>query len=651
MKKIAFITALTMMLSAIPVNAAITDISLSGGKLDRKFDANRTLYYVDLGGDYNTIPDITGTNVTQTKKATSATSENLLDRVTIVEDDEGKEYRFVFKAATDAVEITNFAIDGAGNMTVDFNAPYSDTLNVVILKPTAPSAETTWDIKDITKTNGAEKVEKITTVKASAGTFSYKLPASAEFGSYKVVLGGKNIAKDAQASAIAYYVSTEVLNDILVELNKATDADAFINTYGLKLSIDLERYGKVSDKSLFDTYMLGKNFAKIEDGLDAYYLALALSEVSEADEGTVLSKIEANKTVLGADVEGIYKEVEKKAPVAKMVKGAYDTKEKLVESFNKAVATQYINESDPDEIEKRYGDVDEILFTAEQRQAVEDAGDNKDIILSGLLNKGFESPDKVSEKLDALLNPGEGEGSGTGTGSTGSKDKGTSSIPSTVTPFVPSDSKTEEDEDYYEPLPEKVDYDIVFDDLDTVPWAEEAIMLLAERKVINGKGNNKFDPNAYVTREEFAKMVTLGLELVSPGSNMKFDDVPQTAWYYEPIEIAFATGVVKGKTATHFGVGDLITREEMATMIYRAATFGKYLMDDKVLTTHFELPFEDADQISSYAVKGITTLYKAKALSGVSATTFAPKANATRAQAAQMIYNLLKIQVEQEEVE
>ena len=99
---------------------------------------------------------------------------------------------------------------------------------------------------------------------------------------------------------------------------------------------------------------------------------------------------------------------------------------------------------------------------------------------------------------------------------------------------------------------------------------QAAIEALAERGIITGKTENSFDPNATMTRAEFATIVTRALGLpVRQGST--FMDVQANAWFANAINTAYYYEIVTGTSATTFNPNGTITRQEAAVMIARAA--------------------------------------------------------------------------------
>ena len=177
---------------------------------------------------------------------------------------------------------------------------------------------------------------------------------------------------------------------------------------------------------------------------------------------------------------------------------------------------------------------------------------------------------------------------------------------------------------------------VYFTDLTDVEWAKEAINALAEKSIINGKYDKHFCPNDYITREEFTKIIVSALN-IKGSADIQFSDVESGAWYYEFIGRAYGAGVVNGYDDGRFGVGDCITRQDMAVMIYRSATGAGNDFESAEKGNAFTA---DSD-ISDYAKTAVYALRNSKVINGREAGKFAPEAFATRAEAAKMIYGIL----------
>ncbi len=176
----------------------------------------------------------------------------------------------------------------------------------------------------------------------------------------------------------------------------------------------------------------------------------------------------------------------------------------------------------------------------------------------------------------------------------------------------------------------------IFDDIEDVTWAKSAIIYLAEQGIISGKSDKVFAPNDNVNREELAKILVGAFLEDAIDGEINFDDVDLSAWYAPYIKKAYGAGIVNGYNEATFGIGDNVTREDMAVMIYNAAKWAGMAFETKEFET-----FSDDNEISDYAKEAVYTLRNEGVINGVDRSTFAPKEPATRAQAAKIIYSLL----------
>jgi len=176
-----------------------------------------------------------------------------------------------------------------------------------------------------------------------------------------------------------------------------------------------------------------------------------------------------------------------------------------------------------------------------------------------------------------------------------------------------------------------------FKDLDTVPWAQEYIEKLAALGIVKGVEEGIFAPNNNVTREEFAKMLVTAFGFADETARTQLTDVSPDAWYYPYVSVAEKFEIVKG-IGTEFGVGQNITRQDMAVMAYRAAQKANIWLKE----VNEAQIFADAAEIADYAIESVTAMQKAGIINGVEGNRFAPDENATRAQAAKIIYLLIQ---------
>ena len=176
-----------------------------------------------------------------------------------------------------------------------------------------------------------------------------------------------------------------------------------------------------------------------------------------------------------------------------------------------------------------------------------------------------------------------------------------------------------------------------YNDIASVPWARDAIISLTNKGIISGNGNGEFLPDNAVKREEFTKMAVIAFANTDTVQINTFEDVSGDEWYAQYINAAAALGIVNGQSENLFGVGQTITRQDMAVIVYKAAAYSGIELDRLEAYSEFT---DDAD-ISEYAVEAVYKLMAAGIINGVGDGRFAPLDSATRAEAAKLVYSLL----------
>lgn len=174
-----------------------------------------------------------------------------------------------------------------------------------------------------------------------------------------------------------------------------------------------------------------------------------------------------------------------------------------------------------------------------------------------------------------------------------------------------------------------------FIDLDTVPWAYEAISTLSDKGIINGREENKFVPDDEVTREEFTKMCVVMMNLDVTDQSIVFDDEKDGEWYLGYISAARKNNIVSGKGDGSFGIGEAISRQDAAVILYN-------ILKNNGLSNDKGIDFADSDMISDYAIDAINVLSANGVINGVGDNMFSPLGRLTRAEAAKLIFESIK---------
>ena len=137
-----------------------------------------------------------------------------------------------------------------------------------------------------------------------------------------------------------------------------------------------------------------------------------------------------------------------------------------------------------------------------------------------------------------------------------------------------------------------------------------------------------------MTRAEFAAMLTKAAGKESGAYTKEFLDVTKDQWFYDSVMAAAEAGFVSGMDETHFAPDELITREQLAVMIYRAA--------GEKLTAEKEIEASDFSEVSEYAKEAVDALLKSGLIAGYEDGSFRPKNYATRAEAAVLISKIME---------
>ncbi|MGM9605843.1 MAG: S-layer homology domain-containing protein [Faecousia sp.] len=178
-----------------------------------------------------------------------------------------------------------------------------------------------------------------------------------------------------------------------------------------------------------------------------------------------------------------------------------------------------------------------------------------------------------------------------------------------------------------------------FDDI-SAHVNQPAIEALAARGIIDGKGNNLFDPDATMTRAEFAAIVVRGLGL-TPQANDTFTDVPSDKWYAPYIGTASSYGLINGVGGGRFNPDGAITRQEAATMVARAAKLcGMDTSLDSGTVRDVLAQFGDYVTAGEWARESLAFCYREGILDD-SELNIQPQTPVKRCEVAQMLYNLL----------
>ncbi len=182
-----------------------------------------------------------------------------------------------------------------------------------------------------------------------------------------------------------------------------------------------------------------------------------------------------------------------------------------------------------------------------------------------------------------------------------------------------------------------------FKDVKTSHWAAEYIEECSKLGIINGYTDGSYGPELSITRAEYLAILLRALCISTDEEfELTFEDVPENEWFFDIVKTATAKGIVTGSSVTEFNPNNKVSREEMAVMTYRAMNAANLPLDVYNNRAN-KVEFSDQESISGFAADSIQKLNGLGIINGMGDGTFAPKQAVTRAMAAKIAYELLKI--------
>lgn len=172
-----------------------------------------------------------------------------------------------------------------------------------------------------------------------------------------------------------------------------------------------------------------------------------------------------------------------------------------------------------------------------------------------------------------------------------------------------------------------------FSDVNEKDWFFSDVQYVHEKELMNGTSNTTFAPNDSTTR---GMIVTILWRLdgePEATSKKPFTDVIRDKYYYDAVVWASANEIVSGYDDATFGPEDFITREQLATILYR-------YVSQKELNVSADTDiskFKDFEEISGYAVDAMKWANANGIITGITSDTISPKGNATRCQVAAIL--------------
>ena len=450
-----------------------------------------------------------------------------------------------------------------------------------------------FDIEPLLITGDSDRLISITENVGGDGS-EYKLAFSD-----KSVLDGLKTAENKEQ-----YISENryALGLYLNGIDEAPDLNGIFN---MMTDSDYEKSCDELQKTLQEYMLYGYITEGAVSDLFAYGETLGLDDMDSMNE---------------VFTDDIFKETNRRDATARMKGKSFDSREEFEKHLNEACVLAVVKSPDG------YGNVKKVLDAFEDEIGI-DASKGTQKVYTGLQNRDFENYAELKDAYNKLVSNTGNTGSGGSGGSSGggSGGSGGSGGGGGMPAYNPEGNKN--------PDPVTEIHGESFMDMEGYDWASEAVDDLRAKGIVQGKADGKFCPQDTVTRSEFVKMAVGAFAIGEIEAEVPFDDIDAGRWDYKYICSAYAAGMITGISDTYFGCGEPVTRQDMAVMIDRITKSGGGELAAR---------FEDDRLITEYAYEAVYDLKYNGIVNGDDANLFNPYSNATRAEAAVMIYRAMQ---------
>jgi len=173
-----------------------------------------------------------------------------------------------------------------------------------------------------------------------------------------------------------------------------------------------------------------------------------------------------------------------------------------------------------------------------------------------------------------------------------------------------------------------------FKDVSEEAWYARAVKYVSERGIMSGTDKRIFDPDKPITRAMMVTVLYREAGEPEPGESSRtalFEDVPGESWCADAVYWAKQLGIITGVDETHFMPNMPVNREQTALILWRAA--------GKPGASGFA-SCGDRLKVSPYAIPAVNWAWERGVMKGNADNLFEPFAFTTRAQFAQILYNI-----------
>jgi len=169
-------------------------------------------------------------------------------------------------------------------------------------------------------------------------------------------------------------------------------------------------------------------------------------------------------------------------------------------------------------------------------------------------------------------------------------------------------------------------------------WAKEAIEVVTKKGLFKGKSDSEFGTDDSMTR---GMLITVIGRLADgkPSTVKNFEDVNNSQYYSDFVQWAYENKIANGTGDNKFNPEKEISREELAVIIMNYLKYANI----KIGQNNQPISFSDDEQISVWAKDAVSTMQQLGIMSGNTGGSFNPKGKVTRSEVAVVIKNLIEV--------
>ncbi len=181
-------------------------------------------------------------------------------------------------------------------------------------------------------------------------------------------------------------------------------------------------------------------------------------------------------------------------------------------------------------------------------------------------------------------------------------------------------------------------WDNPFTDVTKDDWFYDDVKYVNENGLMNGTKSTIFAPNTPITRAMFVTLLWRAEGKPQTNFAMTFEDIDTDGYYAEAVRWSASEKIVKGYSETEFAPDDKITREQIATIMFR---YAQYKGTAPTGAWAIRMDYADLSEISDWAQEAVMYGKLSGMMQGKDNNMFAPKDHTTRAEAAAILHRFM----------